>query len=260
MANTLVGPLASPLYADSGKMLNSDYLTQWQQMSPEQQANSWFKFTSDEGASPNGGEGWHMTVDKSKMPSQWQGLDPTYNPTTRMVEFNQKFLDSLPGTAFNQKGYGWDQSKTLYNPIMNLGGDSKNYDTNTWSGAEGRGGIKNKAGVYYDKNYGWITPQANTYSVDPKENGIFKAMNQYGMPAGLAIAGLFGMPAFATGLFGAAKGYGDTGNWKQALLGAAPGLIGAGLGAGGFGLPTDFMKYLNYAKTAYGIGDYIRRK
>lgn len=174
--------------------------------------------------------------------------------------YNQDFLKTLPTTKFvyPKQWMGEYGPITAGNPggavgvtdVMSLGtGDAPD-----WSKYGGEDKFVNKNLTYFDPNYGWITPGFN--KKPPKQTGIdkFAEILPQAIGAGLSMGfGYAGMPALATGMVGAARGLGNGGGWGQAALTALPGMLGAGLGLGGFSLPPQLSQLLNYLRSGYGL-------
>jgi len=243
--------MAAPKYSDIGAMLNTDLLGQWKMMSPEDRAKSWYSFTGRDpsqtqtGGGEGGGsisndpgEAWKFSYDKAKMPPQWRGLDPMFDPASNTMHYNQDFLNSLPGTKFTKNGKamsgGWDQSKTMYPTLQTLGADQSGPDLSFFTGQPGHGGIKNKSMMYYDPNYGWITPQENTYNVAPKQDAMMAGIEKLAKPAMMAAVTMMGAPelAMAMNAFNATTGM-ISGNTNilsgiLSMLGGASGIPGGG--------------------------------
>jgi len=209
-----------------------------------------------------------VTIDQSKIPDKYKGLVSQYTGAQGGSQGDIGYdFSKLPNGGVTKYGHindmtslGMDQSKgpTMFN------------DATKWGGRhEDSTAVQDPSKVYWDDNYGWITPQNNIFHPIPEKNGVIDTIGNIGMMAGLAA---MGMPelggslggGLAASAFGGIKNYGETGNWKNSVIGMAPGLIGAGLGLSGISMPSlppalqQAMQLAKYAKTGYGVYKMIR--
>jgi len=210
----------------------------------------------------------NYTIDQSKIPDKYKGLVSQYTAAGGGSQGDVGYdFSKLPNGGVTKYGHindmtslGMDQSKgpTMFN------------DATKWGGRhEDSTAVQDPSKVYWDDNYGWITPQNNIFHPIPEKNGVIDTIGNIGMMAGLAA---MGMPelggslggGLAASAFGGIKNYGETGNWKNSVIGMAPGLIGAGLGLSGISMPSlppalqQAMQLAKYAKTGYGVYKMIR--
>jgi hypothetical protein len=205
-----------------------------------------------------GGEGgaqdvqvWHPPVlnENSNVPDAMKGI-MQYDPNVvgkegrnDVFRLNKSMIDKFP--------------KTRFGDVSNVASMGFGAEPGAVQGTYGQTDLMNPGAKVWDENYGWITPKANLGNKkearnDAITNGIIQSIMSFGMgPMGILPGG--GIPGLASAAVGATKTFADSGNWKQALLNIAPGLIGAGLGGAGLKLPPELIQALKYGKQAYGL-------
>jgi hypothetical protein len=211
-----------------------------------------------------------QTIDTSKIPDKYKGMvQKIYGPSGGSqgdVQFDFSKLPNMgmtkygPLSQMTQLGSDKDAGPNLFNDATKHGGRPQDSEA-----------AQDHSKVYWDDNYGWLTPKSNMFKPIPEKDTALDYVGKYGSMAAMMA---MGMPALGGSMLGglAASGLGaihqggETGDWKKAIIGAAPGLIGAGIGLSGIGgslpsLPPELaqaIKYAQYAKTGYGIYNQVR--
>lgn len=235
----------TPMYGDIFNYLNPNTEAAKQYGWLTQAPNGQSHYETDKDGNSTLVQDMGYQVDQSKIPAQYRGMIQGMQGVQGNGIQTQYDFSKMPKTVF-----GGDVSK-----MQTLGtGAQPNFKSDL--GAQTQH-IVDPSKVKWDPNYGWITPQDNIKTQQKDAGGAFGFMDKYGMGIGLGLMSMGLASPLATALtagFGGLKNYGDTGNWKQALLGAAPGLIGGGIGMSGLQLPPGVAEALKYAK--YGKGAY----
>lgn len=251
-------PGAAP-YADFGAYIdpNTEGAKQWLTSAPSSDptAGSYVQnFDGSQSFVPT----QTYTIDQSKIPDRYKGVitGVQAGPSGNALQYQTDF-SKLPKTVFGGSVQGMASLGTGAAPnlMTDLGSQTQH--------------IVDQSQVKFDPQYGWITPQSNIKTVQKDPGGVWNVMDKYAMPAALAVMSMgIGTPAaaLATSLFGSAMQYGNTGDWRKALMSAAPGIVGGALGGafgdlGGIGnvgssissaLPPEVMRALQIAKLGYG--------
>ena len=191
-----------------------------------------------------------LTIDQSKIPSQYQGLISQYTGAQGGSQGDVGYdLSKLPNNGNTALG-NITQMYSLgsgANPTLYMAGNGRKQDAES---------VMNRNQVTWDPNYGWITSKTNITHPNPEAQSWIDKVGQAGMMG----ASLFMGPqmALAFGGLNALRQGGETGNWKNAALGFAPSVLGSAVGGlgglnSGWSLPPELTQALQYAKTGQGI-------
>lgn len=258
-------PPGAPAYADIWNYTPFSYRTDYTantQIRPDQSQNPYtFSGGKERMETVGGGEGGSyeqavrspisMQINMDKIPEKYRGLVSGMEDGGGSRETFKYDMSKLPNKGMTK--FGIDVLGTT-----SLGTGSQP----DWNKVPGHYKVANKNMAYFDPNFGWITPTKNLLSKedarDEKQMAAMQAAASFAFPFA-AVPGAAGIPGLAMSGIGAAKTFGDSGNWKAALMNILPGLIGAGMSSGGFSMPklppelAQALKYAQYAKQGYGM-------
>lgn len=262
--------VGTPKYADIWQHLYPSVGTGANGPQADSPAGTWtpgYYTTERIGGSDSGTdtEIWHPGVftPNANLPEKYRGMLTGYDNASEnaqsgpsgqsQLRYDVPLMDKLlPSTKFG---------KFAHTGLMSLG-SGKEADTSLLGDQH----MGNPNAKYYDENYGWITPSKNVienrHFTDVFADTIMPMLASAGfgaLAAPVVGASFFQSPAFAQSLIGAARTFGDKGDWKSALMNIAPGIVGGGLSGAGINLPPELSQALRYAKSGYGAYNAFKR-